>query len=99
MKLPDDIQSMFDNLTFIGNCQKGNGQKLARGLAGSAGDITESYRLFYDYSYRYLTGQIDLEGWIKEHCANIEMYLPTAMETSGISMADIENPQNAPSGQ
>lgn len=99
VKLPDDIQSMFDNLTFIGNCQKGNGQKLARGLAGSAGDITESYRLFYDYSYRYLTGQIDLEGWIKEHCANIEMYLPTAMETSGISMADIENPQNAPSGQ
>lgn len=98
-KLPDEIQSMFDSLTFVGNCQKGNGQKMARGLAGSAGDITESYRLFYDYSYRYLTGQIDIEGWIAEHCANIEQYLPVAMETSGISMADIENPQNAPSGQ
>ena len=98
-KLPADVQVMFDNLTFIGNCQKGSGQKLARGMSGSSGDITESYRLFYDYSYRFLTGKIDIEGWIAEHCANIAQYLPEAMSTSGVSMADLENPQNAPSGQ
>lgn len=98
-ELPGDVQSMFDSLTFIGNVQKGNGVRLARGLAGSAGDITESYRLFYDYCYRYLTGEIDIEQWITEHCANIEQYLPEAMTTSGVSMTDIENPQNAPTGQ
>lgn len=98
-KLPEEVQAMFDSLTFIGNCQKGNGQKLARGLAGSSGDITESYRLFYDYSYRYLNGQTDLEGWMSEHLANIQQYLPVAMETSGISMNDIANPQNAPTGE
>lgn len=97
--LPEEIQSMFDNLSFIGNCQKGSGVKLARGMSGSSGDITESYRQFYDYSYRYLTGEIDLEQWIAEHQANIDQYLPTAMETSGISEADLENPQNAPSGE
>ena len=85
-ELPGNVQDKFDSLVFIGNVQKGNGVRLARGLAGSAGDITESYRLFYDYCYRYLTGEIDIEGWISEHCANIAQYLPEAMSTSGVSM-------------
>ena len=98
-ELPGNVQESFDSLEFIGNVQKGNGVKLARGLAGSAGDITESYRLFYDYSYRFLMGEIDIEGWIAEHCANIAQYLDEAMTTSGVSMTDLENPQNQPTGQ
>ena len=72
---------------------------LARGMAGSAGDIQESYRAFYDYSYAFLNGEITVDDWVKKHQQNVDTYLPTAMETSGISDKDLENPQNAPTGQ
>ncbi|RHP32838.1 ABC transporter substrate-binding protein [Lachnotalea sp. AF33-28] len=99
VKLPADIQASFDNLSFIGNCQKGNGQKLARGMSGSSGDIDASYRLFYDYTYKFLSGDIDIEAWVKEHCANIDQYKEEAMISSGISASDLEHPENQPTGQ
>ena len=99
VELPTDIQDSFASLSFIGNCQKGNGQKLARGMSGSAGDIDASYRLFYDYTYKFLNGSIDIEEWIKEHCANIDQYKEEAMISSGISASDLEHPENQPTGQ
>lgn len=99
VELPANIQAMFDNLTFIGNGQKGFGNKLARGMAGSEGDIQESYRQFYDYSYNFLSGNTDVDGWLASHRANVEQYLDEAMKLSGISRTDLENPQNAPTGQ
>ena len=99
VELPADIQESFEDLSFIGNCQKGFGQKLARGMSGSAGDIDASYRAFYDYGYRFLNGEIDIEGWIDEHCDNIATYTEEAMTTSGVSASDLDNPQNAPAGQ
>ncbi len=99
VQLPEEYQSIFDNLSFIGNCQKGHSCMLARGMAGSAGDITESYRAFYDYSYKYLSGDITVDQWLAKHKENIHTYLNEAMKTSGISEKDLENPQTAPSGQ
>lgn len=97
--LPEEYQSQFDGLSFIGNCQKGHSCMLARGMAGSAGDITESYRAFYDYSYKYLSGAITIDGWLAKHKENINAYLGEAMLTSGISESDLKNPQTAPTGQ
>ncbi len=99
VKLPEEYQSIFDNLSFIGNCQKGYSCMLARGMAGSAGDITESYRAFYDYSYKYLSGKMTVDQWIAKHKENVNTYLKEAMKTSGISEKDLKNPQTAPSGQ
>lgn len=99
VELPAEIQSAFDNLSFVGNCQKGYGQMLARGMAGSAGDIQESYRAFYDYSYDYLSGAISVDDWLAKHKENVKTYLEEAMTTSGISKTDLKSPQNAPTGQ
>lgn len=99
VSLPEDIQSQFDSLSFIGNCQKGHGCMLARGMAGSAGDITESYRAFYDYSYSYLTGNTTIDQWLAKHKENVKTFLGEAMSTSGISENDLKNPQTAPTGQ
>jgi ABC-type glycerol-3-phosphate transport system substrate-binding protein len=99
VELPSDIKALFADLEFIGNGQKGFGNKLARGMAGSAGDIQESYRLFYDYSFNFLSGNITVDDWLARHKANVSQYLGEAMELSGVSRTDLENPQNAPSGQ
>ncbi len=99
VELPAELKDAYSSLSFIGNAQKGYSQMLARGMAGSAGDIQESYRAFYDYSYDYLNGNITVDDWVKKHQENVNTYLPTAMETSGISEKDLENPQNAPTGQ
>lgn len=99
VELPADLKEAYSSLSFVGNSQKGYGQMLARGLAGTSGDIQESYRAFYDYSYDFLNGDITVEDWAKKHQENINTYLPTAMETSGVSEKDLENPQNAPTGQ
>ena len=72
---------------------------MARGLSGVNGDIQESYRQFYDYSYRYLNGEINVDEFLAEHKANIMQYLPEALSSSGISEKDLENPQNAPTGE
>ncbi|QHQ62979.1 extracellular solute-binding protein [Anaerocolumna sedimenticola] len=99
VELPEEYRSIFDNLSFIGNCQKGYSCMLARGMAGSAGDITESYRAFYDYSYKYLSGKLTIDQWLAKHKVNVNTYLDKAMTTSGISENDLKNPQTAPTGQ
>ncbi len=99
VELPSKIADSYADLEFIGNAQKGYSQMLARGMAGSQGDIQESYRLFYDYSYDYLNGDISVDEWLQAHKENIQTYLPEAMKTSGISETDLENPQSAPTGQ
>lgn len=95
VQYPDDVQAAFENLTMIGNCQKGYGQALARGFA----EIPESYRAFYDYSYRYLTGAIDVDQFLEEHEQNIMDNFETGMVTSNIGYSDLENPANEPTGQ
>lgn len=99
VELPEDVAVLFEGLEFIGNCQKGSGTMLARGMASTNGDIQESYRQFYDYSYDYLSGKTTIDDWLAAHKANLEQYFPESMEKSGISESDLENPQNAPTGQ
>lgn len=99
VKYPADIQEAFKSLTFIGNCQKGNGCKISRGLSGANGDIQESYRQFYDYSYKYLSGKINIDEFLADHKANIIQYLPEALSNSNISQNDLKNPQNEPTGE
>ncbi len=99
VELPAEVEAMFSGLEFIGNVQKGFGRSLARGMAGSEGDIQESYRLFYDYSYSYLSGQTTIQEWLASHKANVEQYLDEAMTLSHVSRNDLENPQNSPTGQ
>jgi ABC-type glycerol-3-phosphate transport system substrate-binding protein len=97
--LPPDIQVLFDNLSFVGNSDKGFGILGGWGVQGSGGDIMESMRAFYDYSYSYLSGKTNLDQWLASHKANILQYIPVAMEQDKISMNDLKNPQNAPTGQ
>jgi ABC-type glycerol-3-phosphate transport system substrate-binding protein len=99
VQLPVDVQAMFDNLTFIGNSDKVFNIAVAWGMQGSGGDIMESFRLFYDYSYSYLLGRTTLDEWLASHKANIFQYLDQAMIQSNISRNDLNNPQNAPTGQ
>jgi ABC-type glycerol-3-phosphate transport system substrate-binding protein len=95
VELPAEYQSMFDNLSFIGNCQKGFGQGLARGIA----DIQEALRGFYDYSYNYLSGRTTVDQWLASHKATTLQYLDQAMASFKISRNDLRNPQNSPTGQ
>jgi ABC-type glycerol-3-phosphate transport system substrate-binding protein len=95
VELPPDYQAMFANLSFIGNCQKGYGGWLARGI----GDVQEALRAFYDYSYNYLSGRITVDQWLASHKAQNLQYLDQAMTNNKISRNDLNNPQNAPTGQ
>ena len=91
---PEEIQSAFDSLTMIGNVQKDFAQMLARGI----GESGENYRAFYEYSYDFLTGAIDVDTWAQKHQENIESHLAAAMEEKSIGENDLKNPQNAPAG-
>jgi ABC-type glycerol-3-phosphate transport system substrate-binding protein len=99
VELPGDIQSMFNDLEFIGNGDKNFNIAVNWGIQGTGGDIMESFRLFYDYAYSYLAGRITVDQFLIRHKANIDQYLNQAMTDSGISRNDLNNPQNAPSGQ
>jgi ABC-type glycerol-3-phosphate transport system substrate-binding protein len=95
VELPADIQPLFANLSFIGNCQKGFGQALARGV----GEVQEAQRLFYDYSQSYLTGKTTIDQWLASHKAQTLRYIDQGMAAQKISRNDLNNPQNAPTGQ
>lgn len=95
VQYPEEIQAAFDNLTMIGNVQKGYGQALARGFA----EIPESYRAFYDYCYRYLTGAIDVDQFLVEHEQNIMDNFETGMVNTQIGYSDLDNPANEPTGE
>jgi ABC-type glycerol-3-phosphate transport system substrate-binding protein len=99
VQLPPDIQGLFDNLSFTGNSDKAFNILLGWGMQGSGGDIMESIRLFYDYSYSYLAKRTTIDQWLESHKANMLQYLDQAMTQSNISRNDLRNPQNAPTGQ
>jgi ABC-type glycerol-3-phosphate transport system substrate-binding protein len=91
LQLPADIQSLFKDLVFIGNVQKGYLNQLPWGL----GD--QNVRNFYDYTYNYLTGRITIDQWLTAHGQNNDLdYL---MAANRVSRNDLRNPQNAPTGQ
>ncbi|MBQ3668306.1 MAG: hypothetical protein II920_03660, partial [Clostridia bacterium] len=79
---------------YIGNCQKGFCQALARGI----GDNQEALRAWYTYSMDLLNGKITVDEWAALHQENQSKYAPDVMAASKISMNDLENPQNEPTG-
>lgn len=91
---PDEIQSAFDALELIGNVQKDFNNQLARGIGESA----DNFREFYEYSYEYLTGEIDVDTWAEKHEENIMSHVDAAMAEKGVGESDLANPQNEPTG-
>jgi len=94
IELEGELAEMFANIEYIGNCQKGFCQALARGV----GDNQEALRAWYTYSMDLLNGKITVDQWAEMHQANQLKYAPEVMEANNISMTDIENPQNEPVG-
>lgn len=94
VEYPEEIQAAFDQMTFIGNCQKDFSNTLARGIGESA----ETFREFYQYSYDYLNGKISIDEWAKDHENNIMEHVDAAMEENGIGENDLQSPQNEPTG-
>ena len=94
IELEGELGEMFANIEYIGNCQKGFCQALARGI----GDNQEALRAWYGYSMDLLNGKITVDEWAEQHQANQLKYAPEVMESSKISMNDLANPQNEPSG-
>ena len=94
VEYPEEIQAAFDQMTFIGNCQKDFSNTLARGIGESA----ETFREFYQYSYDYLNGKISIDEWAKDHENNIMEHVDAAMEDNGIGENDLQSPQNEPTG-
>ncbi|MBR7040570.1 MAG: carbohydrate ABC transporter substrate-binding protein [Clostridia bacterium] len=94
IELEGELATMFSNITYIGNCQKGFCQALARGI----GDNQEALRAWYTYSMDLLNGKITVDEWAAQHQANQTKYAPDVMASSKISMNDLENPQNEPTG-
>lgn len=92
---PDDVQNAFENLTMIGNCQKSYGNSLARGFC----EIQESMRAFYDYSYDFLRGDITVDQFLEKHQANMDEFFEQGMTNSKITLEDLENPANEPTGE
>ena len=95
VQYPDEINAAFASLKFIGNAQKDFAQTLARGIGESA----ETFRNFYEYSYDLLTGKITIDEWAAKHQKNIEDNFEAASIAKGVSMKDLENPANAPTGE
>ena len=94
VKYPEEIQSAFDSLELIGNVQKDFNNQLARGIGESA----DNFRNFYEYSYDYLTGKIDINTWAKKHQDNIMSHFDKAMTEKGVGKNDLAHPQNKPTG-
>ena len=95
IELEGQLAEMFANIEYIGNCQKGTCQALARGI----GDNQEALRAWYGYSMDLLNGKITVDEWAEMHQANQLKYAPDVMAATNISMADLDNPQNEPIGE
>ena len=94
IELEGELAEMFANIEYIGNCQKGFCQALARGV----GDNQEALRAWYTYSMDLLNGKIDVDQWAEMHQANQLKYAPEVLAAGSISMEDLANPQNEPVG-
>ena len=95
VEYPEYINSAFENVEYIGNCQKGFGAALSRGLS----DLPESTREYYNNAYNYLTGAITVDEYLDAQVENYATYLDAAMEAAEVSMNDIENPAAEPTGE
>lgn len=86
------LANMFDGINYIGN--EGWGASIARGL----GDNQEATRAWYTYTEQLYNGEITLDEWGELNQENQMTYFPTVLEASGITMEDLDNPQNPPTG-
>ena len=62
------------------------------------GESADNFRNFYEYSYDYLTGKIDINTWAKKHQDNIMSHFDKAMTEKGVGKNDLAHPQNKPTG-
>lgn len=99
VELPEVYAKMFENVKFVGNGQKGQGNILARGAKSNKGDIDPSYREWYQYTQEFFNEKISVDDWAKKHAANFKKYFPQILQNGGISENDLKNPQTAPSGK
>ena len=95
VELEGELADMFANITYIGNTQKGYGQALARGI----GDNQEALRAWYGYTSDFLNGKITIDEWATMHQENSLKYGEQVMADSKITMEDLQNPQNEPTGE
>lgn len=86
------LAEMFAGISYIGN--EGWGGTIARGL----GDNQEATRAWYTYTADLYNGVIDIDTWGEMNQENQMKYFPTVLEASGITMEDLDNPQNQPTG-
>jgi raffinose/stachyose/melibiose transport system substrate-binding protein len=96
VELPPEYASLFTELKFIGNVQKGYGQAIAR---GAPNDVQESLRDWYQYTQDLLNGKIKTDDWGKKHKENVMKYLKDSLKAAKINESDLDNPQNAPTGK
>ena len=94
VELEGELADMFANITYIGNVQKGWGQALARGI----GDNQEALRAWYGYTSDFLNGKITIDEWATLHQESSLKYAEQVMVDSKITMEDLQNPQNEPTG-
>lgn len=92
VELPAEYADMFKNLKFVGNCQKGNGVLMSRGIA----DVQESLRDWYKSTQDYLTDKITVDDLGNQISQNVSKYFDQALKATKIAPTDLDNPQNAP---
>ncbi|MEN6315092.1 MAG: ABC transporter substrate-binding protein [Clostridiaceae bacterium] len=97
VELPGEYEAMYKDLKFIGNCQKGCGQLMAR---GAPCDIQESLREWYGYTQEFFTGKITVDQWGEKHKTNVMKYIfKDSIKAAHINLSDLDNPANAPTGE
>ncbi len=93
VELPPEYAKLYDGMNFVGNCQKGFANFVARGVGFG---VKESIREWYGYTHSYLTDKITIEQWGKEHQKNINKFLPDLLLALKLTPEDLKNPQNQP---
>lgn len=91
---PEEVANAFANVKYVGNAQKNYGNALSRGLC----ELPESTREYYNNAHAYLTGEISVEDYLKSQVDNFNNYFDAALESTGITMEDLENPAAEPAG-
>ena len=84
--LDGELGEMFANIEYIGNVQKGLGQKLARGID----DNQEALRAWYGYTSDFLNGKISIDEWGDMNQENQMKYGLVQMEIAKITMEDLD---------
>lgn len=93
VELPEEYAALYDDMDFVGNCQKGFANFLARGVGFG---VKESIRSWYGYTQKYLTDEISIDDWGQAHQANIDKYTPDLLLALKLTPEDLKNPQNQP---